>query len=260
MDRDTQSDVQVAAITEPLEIISQRGFSRYDVFEDWLSLMLLALERRDEPYLEIVERYDQNKDREKGCRNIDHFSTAFGCLMKHMNESERELLGIIYEEFGMSSDEFGQHFTPHSVCELKAKILSDDVEEPPVTIADPACGSGRLLTHAARQYEKKTYCFGRDKDILCAKMSALNACFFNLNAIIICGDSLLMENHRAWRTTSSALGGDIQEVNPDTIQFPKQSLDENESDSKSTAKDAEKKLQVTSDSNTTEQNHLSEWL
>lgn len=85
-----------------------------------------------------------------------------------MDDSNLDVLGMAYEEFGMQNDAFGQHFTPHSAAAGMAEMLTTGEEpDPPVTIADPACGSGRMLVLAARQHDVPTICVGQDEDPLC---------------------------------------------------------------------------------------------
>ncbi len=59
--------------------------------------------------------------------------------------------------------------------------------------------------------------FGQDKDPLCARMTALNCCFLNLDAYIIQGDSLTVEFQRAWQTSYSALGGSVRELDDEEV-------------------------------------------
>ena len=103
--------VDVKGILDPLETIERRGFGRYDVFRDWIELMLSALQRDDDTYLDILGRYDRDGDRDRGERIPDLFATAFAELMAAMDETNRDVLGVAYEEFGMQTDAFGQHFT-----------------------------------------------------------------------------------------------------------------------------------------------------
>ena len=48
--------VDVKLILNPLEEIGRRGFSRYNIFRDWIDLMLSALQRDDDAYLETLSR------------------------------------------------------------------------------------------------------------------------------------------------------------------------------------------------------------
>lgn len=182
--------------------------------------MLYSLQRDDENYLDIVDRYDN--DRPDGQRAVDLYSQAFGELQQGMAQTDADLLGVVYEELGMDSDAFGQYFTPHNICDAKSEmvITIDENRAEPYTIADPASGSGRLLMHAAKKIPSNvdTVFYGQDKDSTCAKMTALNFCFYNMEGYAIHGDSLKMEKNRVWQTRGTATGGEIRELDKD--EFP----------------------------------------
>ena len=212
-------------VLAPLEMIAGRGYSTYDVFRDWTELMLAALQDDDETYLNVLKEYDRGKDRDRGERNADLFAQAFGELQATMRDTGLDVLGAVYEAWDLSSHDQGVHFTPHSVARALAKfqVYPQDGEatlEPPVRIADPACGSGRLLIFAARVQDESVICYAKDQNSVCARMAALNCCFFNLDAVIVQGDSLQITRQRAWRTRHTPLGGEIVEVDPERLPDP----------------------------------------
>lgn len=187
--------------------------------------MLYSLEGNDDSYLEIVDKYDNTQP--KGERAIDLYSAAFGHLQQGMAETDADLLGVIYEELGMDSDHFGQYFTPHRVSGEIAEmsIAADelrDCRDEPYTIADPASGTGRLLIYAAKQIpgEIDAVFYGQDKDLTCAKMTALNLCFFNMDGYAVYGDSLKVEQRKMWQTRGSPLGGEIRELDVEEHDNP----------------------------------------
>jgi hypothetical protein len=155
-----------------------------------------------------------------------------------MSEANHEILGVVYEEMGQSSDQFGQHFTPHNVCDAKAEMLLTDFDEDreePYTVLDPASGSGRLLISAAKQIPEDVDAvfYGQDKDSTCAKMTALNLCFFNMDGYAVLGDSLLRQRRRVWETTGSFMGGSIRELEDSEFDNPYQEArDEVESETR----------------------------
>jgi len=215
--------IDAGEIVETLGTIRQRGHSAHTTFRDWVNLMLYALQRRDDPYLEIVDDYREGRDMDhpEGERSVDLFSKAFGQLQEQMAETDADILGAVYEECGMSSDAFGQHFTPHSVCEMMAEVAGvvDDPDadtEQKQTVADPACGSGRTLLVAGRKQPDALF-VGQDKDPLCARMAALNCCFLNLDSYVIQGDSITVNFQRAWETTRSPMGGSVRELEEEEI-------------------------------------------
>ena len=222
--------VDTDPIVSMLNQIQQRGHSAYTIFEDWVDLMLYALQRRDDPYLEIIDDYSEPRDMDhpRGERTIDLFANAFGQLQKQMSETSADVLGAVYEEYGMSSDNFGQHFTPHNVCEMLVEIThtvddqprDDDTQQ---AVTDPACGSGRMLLCAGRRLPEAVF-VGQDKDPLCAKITALNLCFFNLDGYAILGDSLKCEYRRVWQTTHSPRGGAVRELDDGQIQTLRDNL------------------------------------
>jgi hypothetical protein len=142
-----------------------------------------------------------------------------------MDEVGHDLLGVVYEEMGHSSDAFGQHFTPHNLCDAKAEMILSDVDEDrdePYTVQDPASGSGRLLISAAKKLpdDVDAEFYGVDKDSTCAKMTALNLTFFNMDGYAVQGDSLKMDYRRVWQTQGSALGGELVELEQDEWDNP----------------------------------------
>lgn len=186
--------------------------------------MLYALQQRDDPYLEIVDRYDN--DRPEGEREIDYFTRAFAQLQQGMAATDADLLGVVYEAYGMASDAFGQYFTPHNVCRFMADVQMNTLAEPDgerVTVSDPACGSGRMLVMAAKQQPDAVF-VGQDKDATCAKMAALNLCLFNVDGYVVLGDALRVEQRCVWQTAHTPLGGCIRERDPDDVEVASAAL------------------------------------
>ncbi len=200
----------VKEILKELEGITHQGHSAWNVFEDWLSLMFFALQRNEEEYLKIINRYRNQGN--QGTREIDHFCKAFGLLMLKMKQTNKELLGEIYQTWEVSSHHAGQFFTPWHIASFMAQIIGTEGE----TINDPACGAGvMLIAHAKtmtnEQLDKKVF-YGQDIDFTCVKMCALNLLFFNLNGYAILGDSLNNERRKIYQTTRSYMGGTLKEV------------------------------------------------
>ncbi|QSG11879.1 Type I restriction-modification system methyltransferase subunit [Halapricum desulfuricans] len=93
-------------------------------------------------------------------------------------------------------------------------IDTDEQEEDTYTVADPASGSGRLLISVARTIptEVDTMFYAQDKDLICAKMTALNMYLFGLDGYAVHGDSLKNEKNRVWQIDSTAFFGEIREL------------------------------------------------
>ena len=181
------------------------------VFRDWVEMAVCAFESNDEVYLDVLDRHmpdhcDQDDRREVA----EAFSEALGELLTSTLDKQRPVIGDIYEAIGANSDAFGQFFTGWPLCRTKARmtITEDDALEAtvddPLTVADPACGSGRLLVAAANRLHDidpsaEIAVSGTDKDQLCAHMAVLNLVIANVRGRVRFGDSITMEYHREWR-------------------------------------------------------------
>jgi hypothetical protein len=202
-------------ILQQLEQILRHGYSPFTVFNDWLDLMLYALQRDDEHYLEIVRRY--KNDQKEGEREIDYFCKAFALLQIEMQKTNDDILGQVYMEWNQSTKLRGQFFTPKHVASMMAKMLN-----PKGRILDPCCGSGVLLIEAIKTMDNESLdnsvLVGQDIDLTCVKMCALNLMFFNVDGYVVWGDSLAMECKKVYQTARSYAGGSIRELTGDILE------------------------------------------
>ena len=203
-----------------LEAILYRGYSSYTIFNDWLDLMIFALQRDDEHYLEIVRKYKNTA--KQGEREIDYFCKAFACLQLEMQKTNDDVLGLLYMQWNQFNKYRGQFFTPKHIACFMAKML-----EPKGRIIDPCCGSGIMLVEALKTMDNdkldKAVFFGQDIDLTCAKMCALNLLFFNVNGFVVWGDSLALECKKVYGTARSYLGGSIRELTDPELEIFKTS-------------------------------------
>ena len=173
-------------VRKELEAIIGMGYHGYRVFEDWVGLMFYAFQRDDPPYLEIMGGYRNTAP--AGQREADHFANAAAYLMDYMRATNEEALGPLYEEYA-ANHYTGQYFTPSTVARLMARITHT---APPETgrfkVLDPACGAGACLIAAAKEqtFEQngRAIFVGQDIDLNCARMTALNLMFFNLDGSV----------------------------------------------------------------------------
>jgi type I restriction-modification system DNA methylase subunit len=194
------------------------GYSTHQVFDDFLDLSLYALQRDDGSYLDVMDRYGEEE--------AELYSEAFAELMNASAEANHDVLGVVYEELGQSSDHFGQHFSPHNLSDMKASMVigedPDQEREDSYSVMDPAAGSGRLLISAAKQLPEGAQgeFYAVDKDSTCAKMAALNLCFFNMTGYVVHGDSLTQDFHTVWATEGSDFGGSVYKLDDDQWTNP----------------------------------------
>ncbi|MBF0282030.1 MAG: SAM-dependent DNA methyltransferase [Zetaproteobacteria bacterium] len=101
-------------------------------------VLLGVLEKFTSPYINLTpdDREDPDGNRMPALTNLG-MGYVFEELIRKFNEDNNE--------------EAGEHFTPREVIELMTHLVFDPVKEnlPPVmTIYDPACGSGGMLTES----------------------------------------------------------------------------------------------------------------
>ncbi|MDN6320517.1 MAG: type I restriction-modification system subunit M [Marinobacter sp.] len=108
-------------------------------------VLLDVLEKFTSPYINLTpnEIDDPEGNRLPGLTNLG-MGYVFEELIRKFNEDNNE--------------EAGEHFTPREVIELMTHLVFDPVKDtlPPVmTIYDPACGSGGMLTESQNFVEEK---------------------------------------------------------------------------------------------------------
>jgi hypothetical protein len=206
------------------------GWSRSRVFTLWINLVLTTLQRDDDTYLTHVEIIERDTDPQPV---LTASARAFGELLYHTTTTNADILGAVYEYFGLTSDAFGQFFTPPTaaiaMAEMQATTLETDDATPaePLRIADPACGSGRLLLAMGRSLAQEriqppALFVGQDKDPLCARMTAINFALCGLPGYVTQGDSLTGEATATWQINPDRGfdEGPIRDVDPLAVTGP----------------------------------------
>lgn len=164
------------------------------VFDDLLTVVICAMARgTQEPlYLETIAKYNR-KELEAFCKLFAQLVTIY-----HQDTTANtwsDPLGTYYECLtgNYKKSNFGQFFTPVSICNMMAQFIIDD--DFGKTINEPCSGSGRMIL-AANQITKGNYYVCEDLDPMCCKMTAINLCFHEIRAEIHCHDALLMDKPR----------------------------------------------------------------
>jgi len=200
-------------VTDPLDVISQdTGDSPYQVFSDWIDLALASFTGDEDAYQEPLTRYANDGRDEDAVREIaTRHANALGGLVLAMEQTGEDILGGVYEYYGLTSSHFAQYFTPGAVSRAMAAMnlpggddLRDSTPEDPLVIGDiSGCGSGRLIIDSAKHLreiapETPAVFLGYDKDPICAKMTVLNFVLNDLTGYVLLGDALKLEAHRGW--------------------------------------------------------------
>ncbi|MFC6769997.1 N-6 DNA methylase [Halorubrum pallidum] len=218
--------VDVSGVIDRLDDIRlSTGHRRPRIFRDWTALMVSALARNDEDYNERLDTYGTREGAMDTRREVaEAFSEAFGELVIATDHAERPVIGDVYEEIGAQADDFGQYFTPWGICRLKSALITDErnpaaPEDEPMTVSDPACGSGRLLVAGAKRLheqhpETPVIATGVDKDSTCARMAVINLALAGIPGKIRYGDSLTMEGYREWIVDPTGADPAVRAVDP----------------------------------------------
>ncbi len=193
-----------------LEISYRHQITR--VFDDFMqmSICCYAMQTMEEEYLSIAKQYNKEE--------LNTFSHA---LAEMINEYERamddcgsweDILGNVFEEINSSSQasHSGQFFTPKCICDLMAKMVTDNPGE---TVADPTCGSGRnLIAHCRLDANNRfnTFYYGFDLDNRCVNMTVLNMIMFGMKGVVIHMNTLSMEVYKGYRIWMPEMGSRVQ--------------------------------------------------
>lgn len=202
-------------IREELDAVIAKGFSPYRVYEDWIGLMFNSFAGEPEAYTKILKYYFQ--DRPDGDQIEHYFTAALMELMRYMAKTNDEALGPLFMEYA-ASHYAGQYFTPLELARTMARITQTNIpDNRRFSVHDPACGAGAGLIACAQEqtFEQNNRAFfvGQDIDLNCARMCALNLMFFNLDGLVVWGNTLTKEVRGAWETRRSvAFGGTLRAV------------------------------------------------
>ncbi len=181
-----------------------------NVFNDLLTMAICSYHRtnllsrltekdpaNEEAYLHVARKYE--------AAELKVFSGILGHLM--LNAEENPYSDILGEYFmqHISRGQNGQFFTPDPLCEMIASLQTEDKSITGKKVADPACGSGRMLLQFAR-HNPDNYFFGADNANTCAKMAVLNFFLNGLRGEVAWMNSLSMQWYGGWHINLTGLG------------------------------------------------------
>lgn len=188
-----------------LEDIARSLNSPFETFSDFACLAACALscQTREEEYLSVARGYSRE--------HLDLFSQALAFLIDEMEAHPfTDILGPYYIEVGskFSRDLRGEFYSPKPIGDFMAQVLVDSeavIEKGrPITVSDPASGSGGLLLSVAERFSKagavdllRVTC--QDISKLACDMAYINLTLWGIPARIIHGDTLRNTIERDWR-------------------------------------------------------------
>lgn len=121
-------------------------------------------------------------------------------LVGELSEGFCDPLGELYMQ-AISNGHNGQYFTPEPMCDMMA-IMSVGNPTDGQSVADCACGSGRMLLSAAK-INRHLKLYGADLDITCCKMALLNLLLNSLQGEIAHMNSLSNDFYRGYKVQTT---------------------------------------------------------
>lgn len=176
--------------------------SPYDIFNDWITCMALAIQnrvylqhddvwrKREEQYIKIIQPYGQDGEKT--------FAEMMVMVADGLTENMTDILGEIYMEAGLGNKNTGQFFTPFHVSLACARVSLAGVDtSKKISINEPSCGGGGMVIAVARtlldQNINPQRCLNvvaQDLDWKAVYMCYVQLSLLGLKATVIQGDTL----------------------------------------------------------------------
>lgn len=148
-------------------------------------------ETNEELYFKTIAKYEKEE--------LSSLAKLLGMFTLNAKQAPySDLLGQFFTEH-ITQGHNGQFFTPTGVCKAMVKLHGEADTITKKTVADPACGSGRLLLAFAEINPDNTF-YGADNTNTCAKMSTLNFFVNGLKGEVAWMNTLSMEWYGGWQT------------------------------------------------------------
>jgi hypothetical protein len=190
---------KLASFEEIMDQIS-RVHGANQTFTDFLTLCICAFSmgKLEDLYFNTIRKYEKPY--------AYSFSEALAALVIEMTgpggDGFVDVLGDYFEK-NLSHGKNGQFFTPQPVCDMMARMMNPSMKGE--RIADPACGSGRMLMAMAK-VNRLAWFYGADIDSTCAKMATINLCLNCIYGEIAWMDSLSGKFYAGWEIMPTMKG------------------------------------------------------
>jgi type I restriction-modification system DNA methylase subunit len=187
-----------------LESIARTKGSLVSIFSDFacMAACAYAMQSRESEYLSVAKQYSRDE--------LNTFAKAMGFMVMEMESKPYiDILGVYYCEVQskFTRDAGGEFYTPQEIGKLMAKISVDAkaviAEGKPITINDPASGSGGLILSVAEEFAEagavdliRATC--QDISKTACDMAYINTTLWGVPARIIWGDTLKNTHSGQW--------------------------------------------------------------
>ncbi|HFD4165971.1 TPA: N-6 DNA methylase [Pseudomonas aeruginosa] len=193
----------------------------WQVFADAVAFMAFAIsnscdmrmrDERERRYMEGIGRYSSAEQA--------RFPQIFQALCETLEAKPGDILGKIFEELGLANADRGQFFTPFHIGQLMAQLLIDPVKQASeikrwgfITLNEPACGAGAMVIAFAQSmferginYQQHLHVTAQDIDERAVHMAYVQLSLLGVPAVVIHGNTLLVENRGEWLTPMHVAG------------------------------------------------------
>jgi type I restriction-modification system DNA methylase subunit len=174
------------------------GQSFHTSFTDMLDWMLLPFKMHDD-----AGGRQQALDTYRGHKKLSELVQLVS-VVGELSEGFKDPLGELFMQ-AISNGHNGQYFTPEPICDMMATISVGNPTDGQ-TVADCACGSGRMLLSAAK-LNRHLHFYGADLDITCCKMALVNMLLNSLQGEIAHMNSLSNDFYRGYKVQTKLVDG-----------------------------------------------------
>lgn len=187
-----------------IESLARTRSSSVGIFSDFcrLAACCVAAGTREPEYLEVARGYSRDE--------LNEFSRGFALLVEEMEAAPfTDMLGPYYLDIAAHSSKQarGEFFTPPEISKLIARMVFDPeaikAEGKPITLNEPACGSGGMVLATAELFAPDSVDLLRvtaqDINPVAADMCYLNLTLWGIPARVIRGDTIRRTASGDWR-------------------------------------------------------------
>lgn len=189
---------------DAIQSIARTRSSQAAVFADFCRMAACAVSvlAREDEYLKIAAGYSRDE--------LSEFSQSLALLVQEMESKPfTDVLGPFYLEVAAHSSKQarGEFYTPPELSKLIARMTVDveavKASGKPITISDPACGSGGMILALAELFAPDSVDLLRvtcqDINPVAADMCYLNTTLWGIPCNVLLGNSLGPTVSAAWK-------------------------------------------------------------